>query len=219
MTAAVPKGSYKVVVSGITTEEDAFRQQVNKRGFVVEHYDKKENSKSSAILEYTMKLKVKLTYTVEHNLTERSDRAMCSAIDILKRCKGIKFEEAWIIHDQERIREILHGSASNQLVAINDYFGSEIAFYVEWLQFYTKYLTIPAVSGLSLFIMQQIQDQIDSKWSPLFSVMMCIWGSVFIESWKRRSSELCHVWDVENSENLMDSIDITKVHKTHNAYL
>lgn len=210
--SAMLKDNNYVIVRGIKTDEEEFTFQVNRRGFIVEHFMKPvEPSKiGSAVLSFSSVLKVKLAVTANNNLGGGNDRSVSDAVELLTRCKGIEFEEAWLAHNPNKIHALMQADSAQSLVLMSDYFGSEIAFYMEWLKFYTGYLTIPALTGTSLFALQYFRDELDSKWNPLFNIIMCIWGSLFIESWKRRSSELSNAWDVEDAEAMMDASDIYK---------
>lgn len=201
-----------IIVKGIKTEEGAFTYQVNRRGFLVEHFEKPVEpvKTGAAVLSFSAKLLVKLAVTADNNLGSNNDKAISGAVEILARCKGIEFEEAWLTHNAAKLDRVLKADSAAGLVLLNDYYGSEIAFYMEWLKFYTGYLTIPALTGCSLFALQYYRGELDSKWNPLFNILMCVWGSLFIESWKRRSSELSNVWDVEDAESAMDAVDINK---------
>jgi hypothetical protein len=160
------------------------------------------------VLSLSAKLKVKLAVTSDTSLGSNNDKAEAGSIEVLARCKGLEFQEAWITHQVTKLDRVMKEVGS--LVLLNDYYGSEIAFYMEWLRFYTGYLTVPALTGTSLFALQWMRGEVDSKWNPLFNILMCIWGSLFIESWKRRSSELGNVWAVEDAEELMDATDLQK---------
>ena len=201
-----------LIVKGITTEEETFTLQVNRRGLIVEHFEKGStpDAKGDAVLSISKKLKVKLAVLSDADLGSNNDKGTFGALDILNRCKGVQFQETWLVHSSVKLQKVMGASPSAGLVLFNDYYGSEIAFYIEWLKFYTGYLCIPAMTGLALFALQYYRGEVDSKWNPLFNIMMCVWGTVFIESWKRRSSELSNVWGVENAEADMDASDIQK---------
>lgn len=37
----------------------------------------------------------------------------------------------------------------------------------------------------------------DSPWNCLYSLWMAVWSTVFVEAWKRRESEIRHMWNME----------------------
>jgi hypothetical protein len=73
---------------------------------------------------------------------------------------------------------------------------------------------IPAIPGLCLFIYQciKVADQIkrgenvntDTPYNCLYSLVMAIWSTVFLELWKRRESEIVNLWRMENFETFND---------------
>lgn len=50
--------------------------------------------------------------------------------------------------------------------------------------------------GLGVF-----KSSLDNYASPLFGMIVCLWGTIFLEFWKRRNAELVYEWDVESYED------------------
>lgn len=78
---------------------------------------------------------------------------------------------------------------------IAEYFGVKIALYFAWLGHYTYALGIPAIFGSSLYFAlwgktQTIQD----VGYLLFSLFNVIWVFLYLEAWKRYSTELAFRW-------------------------
>ncbi|XP_067842783.1 anoctamin-7-like [Heptranchias perlo] len=46
-----------------------------------------------------------------------------------------------------------------------------------------------------------IKSSFDNAATPLFGLIICLWGTIFLEKWKRKNAELVYEWDVENYEN------------------
>lgn len=84
---------------------------------------------------------------------------------------------------------------------IRDYFGEQMALYCLYVGFYTQWLFVPACVG---FIVSMIQFfySMDSIITPLFSIFIAFWSTLFIEAWKRRESELTCAWHVEGYEQI-----------------
>jgi Calcium-activated chloride channel len=80
------------------------------------------------------------------------------------------------------------------------YFGEEVAFYFALLEFYTRWLVVPAVFGAIVFLMQLWYQQMELSWVPLFSLFVAAWSTLFIEYWKRHNVTLAHRWGVLNYE-------------------
>ncbi|CDW85080.1 anoctamin-like protein [Stylonychia lemnae] len=86
------------------------------------------------------------------------------------------------------------------------YYGEKMGFYFAYLLFYTSWLIIPAIPGLALFIYQmiiiggQIKDKkpidLDNPFNCLYCLVLAIWSTVFLEVWKRKESEIAHIWNM-----------------------
>lgn len=102
---------------------------------------------------------------------------------------------------------------SQPLDSVNGYFGSSVAFYFSFLDFYTWSLLPPALLGLlityfsnsvqkevveSVSGSQDLGDQDDSapavSGHMLQAVFSMLWSTVVMELWKRRSSTLSYRW-------------------------
>ncbi|XP_038674719.1 anoctamin-7-like isoform X1 [Scyliorhinus canicula] len=46
-----------------------------------------------------------------------------------------------------------------------------------------------------------IKSSFDNAATPIFGLIICLWGTIFLEIWKRKNAELVYEWDVENYEN------------------
>ncbi|XP_071953284.1 anoctamin-8-like [Antedon mediterranea] len=84
---------------------------------------------------------------------------------------------------------------------INDYFGVKIAMYFAWLGRYTTALILPAIFGTILWITESNDDTNHDKHIVIFSVFNIIWGTLYLESWKRRSAELAYQWGTLDSKH------------------
>lgn len=99
---------------------------------------------------------------------------------------------------------------------ICNYFGVQIALYFAWLGHYTTALFIPAIVGL-LFWVRKLGIKsylVFMRWTlshfqfffygreelfediafVIFAFFNVIWATLYLESWKRRSSELAYTW-------------------------
>ncbi|XP_065059124.1 anoctamin-7-like [Rhopilema esculentum] len=95
---------------------------------------------------------------------------------------------------------------------IRNYFGEKIALYFAWLGVLITSLWIPTFLGLVIFIYGIILSIVKneaSTWSrvafdndltPGFALIICLWGTVFLEVWKRKNAELAYKWDVDSFE-------------------
>ncbi|XP_036962521.1 anoctamin-10 [Acanthopagrus latus] len=122
------------------------------------------------------------------------------------------------LHNPEKLKDLSEAWYSgNQLVqpldSVNGYFGSSVAFYFSFLDFYTWSLLPPAILGLSItYFSGDVEREMDESVSGsgvtsveedsgqtvgghmIQAVFSMLWSTVFIELWKRRSSSLSYRW-------------------------
>ena len=96
-----------------------------------------------------------------------------------------------------------------------------MAFYYAYLLFYTSWLFILAVPGFILFIYQiyliiiQYRNgekiDTDTPFNCIYSLVMALWSTLFVEVWKRRECEIAHIWGVSsiNDKNHKDKEERT----------
>ena len=73
---------------------------------------------------------------------------------------------------------------------IREYFGETIAMYFGFLGFYSMSL-IPPVLLVVVFALSGAHEQTKNT---VFAILNLIWGTVFLEAWKRRCSEISFNW-------------------------
>lgn len=108
---------------------------------------------------------------------------------------------------------------------IRNYFGEKIALYFGWLGLLTMSLVIPMLLGLAIFLWGlsvAIRDNplgekdenttststltawaknaFDNDATPFFALIICLWGTFFLERWKRTNARLSYQWDVDTFE-------------------
>ncbi|KAM8751479.1 anoctamin-10 isoform 1-T2 [Acanthopagrus schlegelii] len=122
------------------------------------------------------------------------------------------------LHNPDKLKDLSEAWYSgNQLVqpldSVNGYFGSSVAFYFSFLDFYTWSLLPPAILGLSItYFSGDVEREMDKSVSGsgvtsveedsgqtvgghmIQAVFSMLWSTVFIELWKRRSSSLSYRW-------------------------
>ncbi|XP_072242813.1 anoctamin-10 [Leuresthes tenuis] len=122
------------------------------------------------------------------------------------------------LHNPDKLKALSEAWYSgNQLAqpldSVNEYFGSSVAFYFSFLDFYTWSLLPPALVGLSIayFSAEVQREMLESvSGSPaqdfhddsgpavsghmLQAVFSMLWSTVIIEMWKRRSASLSYRW-------------------------
>ncbi|KAL4230701.1 hypothetical protein ACF0H5_011077 [Mactra antiquata] len=109
---------------------------------------------------------------------------------------------------------------------IRNYFGEKIGFYFAWSGTLIETLWLPMLFGFAIFIyglvesikatssgstenennstvsdlFRNVKESFDNDVTPYFALFICVWGTLFIEVWKRRQAELAYKWDVEQFE-------------------
>uniref|UniRef100_T1KCC0 Anoctamin n=2 Tax=Tetranychus urticae TaxID=32264 RepID=T1KCC0_TETUR len=109
------------------------------------------------------------------------------------------------LHDEEALSQLRNSWASDFLAPqplkkIYSYFGIKIALYFAFLGHYTYSLIVPGVTGLLISL--SCGDQfINDVCLTLFPILLTIWSSIYLESWKNYCSSLTSQWS-SNSCNL-----------------
>ncbi|KAM6926500.1 anoctamin-10 [Lycodopsis pacificus] len=121
------------------------------------------------------------------------------------------------LHNPDQLKDLSEAwYAGNQLAqpldSVNGYFGSSVAFYFSFLDFYTWSLLPPAILGLTItYFSGEVKKEMEESLSgsPVTSdddsgtavsghmiqaVFSMLWSTVVMELWKRRSSSLSYRW-------------------------
>ena len=86
------------------------------------------------------------------------------------------------------------------LDSIEQYYGSNVAFYFAWLQHCAVYLVPLSIIGFFVFIAQLNANSWD-HWSRLpFSFVVMLWSFLTMVSWNKRAKVLAHRWGTLNYE-------------------
>lgn len=81
---------------------------------------------------------------------------------------------------------------------LGSYFGEKIGIYFAWLTFYTTWLMYISIIGIVFSIFQLVEMSIDHYLLPLYTVLISIWMTLMNQLWKRRQSELVHLWNMSD---------------------
>ena len=73
---------------------------------------------------------------------------------------------------------------------IKDYFGSTIAIYFAFLEYYTIAL-VPLVLLVFFFSLFNFDDL---WYNLIFALINVLWGTLFLEFWKRNCATMTHRW-------------------------
>lgn len=50
-------------------------------------------------------------------------------------------------------------------------------------------------------LLTTFRSSFDNDVTPYFALIICIWGTMFLERWKRKNAQLAYEWDVDNFEH------------------
>eukprot|EP00013_Stygamoeba_regulata_P012275 CAMPEP_0177680186 /NCGR_PEP_ID=MMETSP0447-20121125/30030_1 /TAXON_ID=0 /ORGANISM="Stygamoeba regulata, Strain BSH-02190019" /LENGTH=651 /DNA_ID=CAMNT_0019189483 /DNA_START=72 /DNA_END=2027 /DNA_ORIENTATION=- len=101
----------------------------------------------------------------------------------------------------------------SDLTALRLYLGDSVAWYFAWLSFYTQWLIVPSVFAVALSLLLIVTSSASGgdgilktmSSSPtvnfLYAVFLCIWSTLFIEFWKRRTSVLAWHWSLSEEDD------------------
>ena len=92
---------------------------------------------------------------------------------------------------------------------IRDYYGDETAIYFEWMNFFLRWISVPALMGLVIKSLNYIlyEDVGKSPLNAFFSIVMAIWAALFSVNWLRHQRSLRILWDnLYNSEHHIEQI-------------
>lgn len=83
----------------------------------------------------------------------------------------------------------------HELEHLCEHFGTKIALYFAFLQFYMISLLVPSTLGIVAFFLLP-------EYSVIYSIGVSLWGILFIELWTRRQGQLAARWNVRNCSKM-----------------
>lgn len=84
--------------------------------------------------------------------------------------------------------------------AIKDYYGEKICMYFGWLGLYTTWLAYASGPGFLTFLVAYAEGRNDNSLTPVFAAFMTIWGTCFLEAWKRDEITYVMKWGMTGFE-------------------
>jgi len=85
---------------------------------------------------------------------------------------------------------------------IREFYGDEVAIYFDWMNHFLKFLLVPAIFAIFIFVGNNTIYTIDnSPLSAYFSILMTFWGVFFTVFWRRHCYGLNVLWDDYVNEN------------------
>jgi hypothetical protein len=82
--------------------------------------------------------------------------------------------------------------------AIKNYMGEKVGLYFLFMAHYTRWLIIPAIIGFFFQIGSwsygTLEEGTNAPFLPVFSAIICVWGIIMLEYWKRLESKAALEW-------------------------
>ena len=86
---------------------------------------------------------------------------------------------------------------------VREYYGEEVALYFTWMNYFLKWILVPAMVAavfrtLNCFFYEDLSK---SPLNALFAIGMAFWGSLFAANWKRNEHSLKIIWNNETKDH------------------
>ncbi|CAD8077580.1 unnamed protein product [Paramecium primaurelia] len=90
----------------------------------------------------------------------------------------------------------LRKSQNRTFSALSSYFGAEVGMFFVFLCFFTTWLFLPAIPGLLIGILHLVGEESINAITPIYTLCMAVWATIFFEFWKRKQSETMYNFDM-----------------------
>ncbi|OQR89416.1 hypothetical protein ACHHYP_06299 [Achlya hypogyna] len=84
---------------------------------------------------------------------------------------------------------------------IKDYYGEKVGLYFVWLGHYTTWLIAPSIVGTAMLVDIMAEGTVDARLLGLFGIFMALWGTFYLEYWKRRNAVVRLEWGMDGYED------------------
>lgn len=103
--------------------------------------------------------------------------------------------------------------------SIQSYFGEKLGLYYAFMDFYTKWLVVPAMIAVPLQAMIFVHGGYDAPYIPCYAAMLSIWSVLFCQQWVRHQRGVALRWGSIGTEDRMhDRSGMLFTHCQHSAY-
>jgi len=85
--------------------------------------------------------------------------------------------------------------------AIRSYYGEEIAFYFAWMSHFSKWMIVPGLMGIAIYIARSLRgDTVDTcELTPAYGLAVFMWAILFLRFWDRQEARLAYDWGTFSS--------------------
>jgi hypothetical protein len=101
-----------------------------------------------------------------------------------------------IPHIRNRILQQTMRSLHVPVHEIRDYYGEEITFYFAWMDFWTRWLVVPAFFGVITLAQRWYRgDTVDEdEYTPFYGLICFLWAILGCRFWQRQEHKLAYSW-------------------------
>lgn len=132
-----------------------------------------------------------------------------AGLDMGALLKRGSLQRVYLLHDEAERQGLearlgegsMIGADPLPLRRIEGYLGPEYAFYFAFLFRLSKGLWLPAGLGVVLFSLELgVSTEAATLLTPLYALVLMLWATGFVETWKRRQNALAAEWDVADQQ-------------------
>lgn len=77
-----------------------------------------------------------------------------------------------------------------------------MGWYFAFMVHLISWLLIPSIIGIILGLYMLFYGDFNSQFIPVYAILMALWSTLFVESWKRRENELSFLWDMHDFQKI-----------------
>lgn len=80
------------------------------------------------------------------------------------------------------------------VAALRDYMGEHVAFFFHFQGFFCRWMLLPAILGIGIFMNQVIIGDPNTVYLPIYGLLVALWATFFTEMWRREQSRTAQKW-------------------------
>ena len=165
---------------------------------------------STLVLKMSPKLYMKTAIELGYPLLDITEskhfhiaRVQHKSLSILMRMEDEmhNFDKAWLMQEFKVIKRTKKYANNEELLnEVNTYYGSKTALFFAYQFFLQQYMLVPSCIGGLLFGYQMFLREVDTRYNPLFMLIIMFWMLVLMRLWYRENSSLCFQWGVADAD-------------------
>jgi len=129
----------------------------------------------------------------------RSSDHNCAGLDIGQLMHDRDLNHYFPLHENRKLKALdedwFHAFAwGTHIDEVRDYFGERIALYFLFMSHLNKWLVLPAIGGVSLWIIDMFYGTPDNKTDIVICIGMGFWSMFFIHFWRRTANTKALKW-------------------------